>query len=103
MKMRYVNPVPTLPDGWYRKVPLGKTDCEGNEIHEGDILESQTDHPAGIFHVVWHPMGVGFKAVLPKHVQPDKTAEDNIAYIPTTKWNETRIIGSIYDSEEAQE
>ena len=102
-KRRYENPPPSLPDGWYRKVPLGKKDCEGKEIKEGDILESQIDKPAGIFYVVWHPMGVGFKAVLPKHVQPDGTAEDNITYISSNLWDETRIIGSIYDSGEIQE
>lgn len=102
-KRRYVNPPPSLPDGWYRKVPLGKKDCEGKEIKEGDILESQTDFPAGIFYVVWHPIGVGFKAVRKKHVQPDGTAEDNIACISSDQWHETRIIGSIYDSEEVQE
>lgn len=102
--VEYVNPIPVLPlyEKWHRRVPLGKLDCDEKEIHEGDILESQTDFPSGIFHVVWHRMSAAFKAVQPECVKEDKTAMDNIWCIPVEKWGQTRIIGSIYDTEKGE-
>ena len=88
-------PKKQVPDKWYYLVPIGRKDCTGVEIREGDILESQIDRPSGTYQVAWEPRKLAFIAC-----KPERIGTDTLIMFPPEKLQHTKIIGNVHDSEE---